>query len=84
MKVAHLCQTLCHPMVYTVHGIFQATILENTKKLVTTPFFRGSFQPRSLALQADSLPAEPPGKPSVFGGKKELQIYSVFLKNLQI
>ena len=30
---------------------------------VAIPFSRGSSQPRFPALQADSLPAEPPGKP---------------------
>ena len=44
-------------------GILQVRILE----WVAYPFFRGSFQCRnqtgSPALQADSLPAEPPGKP---------------------
>ena len=97
------CLTLCDPMDYTVHGIFQARILE----WVAFPFFRGSSQPRdwthvsciagafftnwatreaqenwseysvpflgdlpdpgikpgSPALQADSLPAQLPGKP---------------------
>ena len=41
MKVAHSYQTLYHPMDYTVHGIFQARILE----WVTFPF-RGSSQSR--------------------------------------
>ena len=50
---------LCDPKDYTVHGILQARILE----WVPVPFSRGSSQPRSPALQADSLPAEPPGKP---------------------
>ena len=63
--VFQLCLTLCDPMVYTVHGILQARILE----WVAFPFSRGSSQPtiepRSLTLQGDSLPAEPPGKPSI-------------------
>ena len=46
-------------MDYTIHGILQARILE----WVAFPFSRGSSQPRSPTLQADSLPAEPPGKP---------------------
>ena len=46
------------PMDYTVHGILQARALEGA----AVPFSRGSSQPRSPALQADSLPAEPPGK----------------------
>ena len=51
-------------MSYTFHGILQARILE----WVAFPFSRGSFQPgiepRSPALQADSLPAESQGKAS--------------------
>ena len=42
----------------SVQGILQARILE----WVTVPFSRGSSQPRSSALQVDSLAAEPPGK----------------------
>ena len=61
-KFAQSCPTLCDPTDYTVHGTLQARILE----WVAFPFSRGSSQPRielrSPALQADSLPAEPPGK----------------------
>jgi len=51
-------------MDYTVHGILQARILE----WVAFPFSRGDIlntgiEPRSPALQVDSSPAEPPGKP---------------------
>ena len=50
-------------MDYTIHGILQARILE----LVAFPFSRGSsdpwIEPRYPALQVDSLPAEPQGKP---------------------
>ena len=59
MKVTQSCLTLCDPMDCTVHKILQARILE----WVAFPFSRGSFQPRSPALQADSLPTEPPGSP---------------------
>ena len=45
---------------HTVHGILQARILE----WVGFPFSRGSSQPRFPTLQADSLLAEPPGKPN--------------------
>ena len=52
-----LCLTLCDPIDYTVHGILQARILE----WVAFPFSRGlpnpGIEPRSPALQADSLPA---------------------------
>ena len=57
------CVRLCDPMDYTVHGILQARTLE----WVAFPFSRGSSQPRSPTLQADSLPAEPPGKPKNTG-----------------
>ena len=42
VKVAQSCLTLCNPMIYTVHGILQAKILE----WVAFPFSRGSSQPR--------------------------------------
>ena len=54
-------------MDYTVHGILQARILE----WVAFPFSRGlpnpGIEPRSPTLQADSLPAEPQGKPKNTG-----------------
>ena len=64
MKVAQSCPTFCNPMDYTVHGILQARILE----WVAFPFSRDlpnpGIEPRSPTVQADSLPAEPKGKPS--------------------
>ena len=67
VKVIQSCQTFCNPMNYTVHGILQARILE----WVAIPFSRGSSQPRDQtqvsALQVDSLPAEPQGKPKNTG-----------------
>ena len=52
-------------MNYTVHGVFQARILE----WVAVPFSRGSSQPRKqtrvFTLHVDSLPVELPGKPKV-------------------
>ena len=42
VKVAQSCLTLCDPMDYTVHGIFQARILE----WGAFPFSRVSSQPR--------------------------------------
>ena len=43
-----------HGLMNTVHGTLQARILER----VAFSFSRGSSQPRSPAMQADSLPAE--------------------------
>ena len=67
VKVAQSCTTLCDPRDYTVHEILLSRILE----WAAFPFSRASSQPRnqsgSPALQADSLPAEPPGKPKNTG-----------------
>ena len=56
VKFTQSCLTLCDPTVYTVHRIL---------------FSKGSSQSRdqtqSPALQADSLLAEPPGKPKNTG-----------------
>ena len=64
VKATQSCPTPCDPMDYTVRRILQARILE----WVTVPFSRDlpnpGTEPRSPALQADSLPAEPHGKPS--------------------
>ena len=55
------------------HGLLQDITLE----WVAFPFSRGSSQPRiepkSLALQVDSLPAEPQGKPLKGEGKSSLE-----------
>ena len=52
----------CSPPGPSVHEILQARILE----YVAIPFSRGSsdpgIEPGSPALQAGSLPSEPPGK----------------------
>ena len=66
MKVCQSCLTLFNPMDYTVHGFLQARILE----WVAFPFPRASnpgMEPSSSTLQADSLPAEPQGKPQNTG-----------------
>ena len=72
VEVAQLCLTLCDPMDCSlpgssVHGIFQAIVLE----WIVISFSRGlpnpGIKPRSSALQEDSLPAEPPGKPKNIG-----------------
>ena len=66
--VAQSCLTVCDPMDCSpsgssVHEILQARILE----WVTVPFSgdlpNTRVELRSPALQADSLPCEPPGKP---------------------
>ena len=62
-----------------VHGILQARILQ----WIALPFSRESSQPgtksRSPALQAASLPAEPPGKPKNTGLGSPSLLQGVFL-----
>ena len=66
-EVAQLCPTLCDPMDCSlpgssVHGILQARILEfpfPSPEDLPNP----GTEPGSPALQADSLPSEPPAKP---------------------
>ena len=75
MKVAQSCPTICDPMDYIIHGILQDRILE----WVAFPFSRGSSQPRSPTLQADSLPAEPQGKPKNTGVGSWSLLLRIFL-----
>ena len=63
MKVAQSCPTLCDPMDYTVYGILQARILEWVAFPSPGDLPNPGTELRSPTLQADSLPAEPPGKP---------------------
>ena len=56
VKVAQSCLTL--------HGIFQARILEGSLFPSPGDLPNLGIKPRSPALQVDSLPSEPPGKPS--------------------
>ena len=68
VKVAQLCLTLCHPMDYIVYGILQARII---LEWAAFPFPRDLpnpwVEPRSPALQSDSLSAEPQGAWEVHG-----------------
>ena len=73
-EVAQSCLTLCDSMDCSlpdssVHGIFQAIVLE----WIAISFSRGSSRPRvpgskprSPALQADTLTSEPLGKPPIW------------------
>ena len=63
VKLAQSCMTLCNPVDYTVHGILQARILEWAAFPSSGDLLNPGIEPRFPALQADSLPAEPQGKP---------------------
>ena len=63
VEVTQLCPTLCDPTDYTVHGILQARMLEWAAISFSKDLPGPGIEPRSPALQVDSLEAEPPGKP---------------------
>ena len=48
---------------FSVHGIFQARVLEWVSISFSRDLPDPGIEPRSPALQADALPSEPPGKP---------------------
>ena len=82
--VIQSCLTLCNPMVCSppsssVHWILQARILQ----WVAIPSSKGSSQPRieprSPALQVDSLPSEPPGNPKNSGVGSLSLLQGIFL-----
>ena len=64
-----LCPSLCHPMDCSlpgssVHGIFQARILEWVAISSSGDLPNPEIELQSHTLQADSLPFVPPGKPN--------------------
>ena len=66
-EVALSCPTLCDPMDCSppgssVHGIFQARMLEWVPFPSPGDTSKPGIEPRSPALQADGLTFEPPGK----------------------
>ena len=62
MKVTQSFLTLCNSTDYRIHGILQARILEWVAFPFSGDLPNPGIEPRSPALQADSLPAEPQGK----------------------
>ena len=79
VKVSQSCLTLCDPMVYTIHGILQVRILEWVAFPSPGDFPNQGIEPRSPALQADSLPAEPQGKPKNTGVGSLSLLQGIFL-----
>ena len=65
VTTAHSCPTLCDPMdcsppESSFHGVFQARILSGLPFPSPGDLPDPGIEPGSLALQADSLPSEPP------------------------
>ena len=69
--VSQSCPTLCDHMDFTfqapLEGILQARILERLPVPSPGDLPNLGIEPRSPALQADSLPAEPPERPKNTG-----------------
>ena len=63
VKITQLCLTFCNPMDYRVHGILQPRNTGVGSLSLLQWIFLTQESNRSSALQADSLPAELPGKP---------------------
>ena len=66
-KLLQLCPTLCNPVDSSTpgssdHGLLQARILQWVAILFSRDPSDPGIEPRSPALQADSLPSEPHGK----------------------
>ena len=59
VKVAQLCPTLCDPMDYTVHGFSRPEYWSGWPFASPGDLPNPGIQPRSPALQGDSLSAEP-------------------------
>ena len=53
----------CSPPGFSVHGILQARILVASPWVTPGDLPHPGIEPRSPPMQADSLPAESPGKP---------------------
>ena len=62
VKVTQLSLTLCDPMDSTVPGILKVRILEWEAVVFSSSSYNPGIEPRSPALQANSLLAELPGR----------------------
>ena len=79
--VTQLCLSLWDPMDYSPsgssgYGILQARILKWIAIPSPGDLPNPRIEPGSPALQADSLPSEPPGKPKEFQGSQESNLGS--------
>ena len=77
-EVAQSCPTLCNPIDHTVHGILQARILEWVAFPSSRDIPNPGIEPKSPTLQADSLPAEPQGKPQNTGVGSQSLLQGIF------
>ena len=79
VKVVQLCPILRDPVDYIVHGILQARLLEWVPFPSPGDLPNPGIKPRSPTLRADSLPAEPQGKPKNTGVGSLFLLQRIFL-----
>ena len=77
-EVSQSCPTLCYPvdcspLGSSVHGIFQARLLDWVAISSPGDLPNPGIEPRSPALQADALTSEPPGTAKTYLMYKELR-----------
>ena len=67
--MSHSCDPIdCSPPGSSVHGIAQTRVLEWVAISFSEDLCNPGMEPRSPALQVDSLLIEPPGKPQISSG----------------
>ena len=69
----------CDPLDYTVHGILQAITGVGSLSLLQGIFLTQGLNPGLPHYRADSLPAEPPGKPKNTGVGSLSRLQQIFL-----
>ena len=83
MKAAQSCLTLCDPMNYTAQGILQARMqgicILHSDFPSPGDLPNLGIESRSPALQVDSLPAKPQGKPKITGVCSLSLLQGIFL-----
>ena len=79
VKVAQSCPTLWKPIDYIVHGILRSEYWKRQPFPFLGDLPNPGIKPRFPALHADSLPADPQGKPKNTGVGSLLLLQWIFL-----
>ena len=81
VKIAQLCLTLCNPMDYFIQSMEFSRPEYRSGLLFPSPgdLPNLGIKPRSPTLQADFLPAKPPGKPKNTGVGSLSFLQQIFL-----